>query len=87
MNGELNRFVVAGISDQIEIPGQTPKPPCLLWPYSCDSWYRQGIMVLTTPMVFTQTHGIVSVFLNHTHTRGPSVARMQDFYYIYYITF
>ena len=38
-----------------------------------DSWYRHGLMVLTTPMVFTQTDGIVSVLLDHTRTRGPSV--------------
>ena len=37
-------------------------------------------MVLTTPMVFTQTDGIVSVLLDHTRTRGPSVARMWDFF-------
>ena len=36
-------------------------------------------MVLTTPMVLTKTHGIESVILNHTHTRGPSVTRMRDF--------
>ena len=30
-------------------------------------------------MVLTQTHGIVSVLLNHTRTRGPSVADMRDF--------
>ena len=45
-----------------------------------DSWYRQGLMVLTTPMVLTKTHGIESVILNHTHTRGPSVTRMRDFF-------
>ena len=44
-----------------------------------DSWYRHGLMVLTTPMLFTQTHGIESVLLNHTSTRGPSVTRMRDF--------
>ena len=44
-----------------------------------DSWYRHGLMVVTTPMVLTQTHGIVLVLLNHTCTRGPSVARMRDF--------
>ena len=37
-------------------------------------------MVLTTPMVLTYTHGIVSVLLNHTRTRETSVARMQDFF-------
>ena len=42
-------------------------------------WYRQGLMVLTTPMVLTKTNGIESVLLNHTCTRGPSVTRMQDF--------
>ena len=45
-----------------------------------DSWYRHGLMVLTTPMVFTQTDGIVSVLLDHTFTRGPSIARMLNFY-------
>ena len=44
-----------------------------------DSLYRQALMVLTKPMVLTQTHGIVSVLLNHSCTRGPSVARMWDF--------
>ena len=29
-------------------------------------------------MVFAQTEGIVSVLLDHTRTRGPSVARMRD---------
>ena len=46
-----------------------------------DSWYRQGFMVLTTPMVLTKTHGIESVLLNHTRTRGPSVTRMRDFFF------
>ena len=32
-------------------------------------------------MVFAQTDGIVSVLLDHTRTRGPSVARMRDFYH------
>ena len=44
------------------------------------SWYRHGLMVLTTPMVLTQTHGIVLVLLNHTRTRGPSVTRVRDFF-------
>ena len=44
-----------------------------------DLWYRQGLMVLTTPMVLTKTHGIESVILNHTRTRGPIVTRMRDF--------
>ena len=48
-----------------------------------DLWYRQGLMVLTTPMVLTKTHGIESVILNHTHTRGPSVTRLRDFFTIY----
>ena len=30
-------------------------------------------------MVLTKTHGIESVLLNHTRTRGPSVTRMRDF--------
>ena len=45
-----------------------------------DSWYRHELMVLTTPMVFTQTDDIVSVLLDPTHTRGPSVDRQQDFF-------
>ena len=28
----------------------------------------------------TKTHGIESVILNHTLTRGPSVTRMRDFF-------
>ena len=43
-----------------------------------DSWYRYGLMVLT-PMVLTQTHGIELVLLIHTHTRGPSVTHMRFF--------
>ena len=44
----------------------------LTWTHGIDmeSWYRHGLVVLTTPMVLTKTHGIVSVLL-----RGPSVAR------------
>jgi hypothetical protein len=30
-------------------------------------------------MVFAHADGIVSVLLDHTHTRGPSVARVRDF--------
>ena len=30
-------------------------------------------------MVWTWTHGIVLVVLNHTHTRGPSIGRMWDY--------
>ena len=52
-----------------------------------DSWYRHGLMVLKKPMVLTQTHGKVSVLLNHTHTRGPSVARMPDSFMIFTIYF
>ena len=44
-----------------------------------DSSYGNRLMVLTTPMLLTQIHGIVSVLLNHTCMRGPSVARMRDF--------
>ena len=44
-----------------------------------DSCYRHGLMVSKTPMVMTWIQGIVSVLLNHTHTRGPSVGRMWDF--------
>ena len=43
-----------------------------------DSWYRYRPMVLPTPMVLTEIHGIGSVVLNHTHTKGPSVTRMQE---------
>ena len=45
-----------------------------------DLWNRQGLMVLTIPIVLTKTHGIESVILNHTRTRGPSVTRMRDFF-------
>ena len=45
-----------------------------------DLWYRQQLMVLTTLIVSTKIHGIESVLVNHTHTRGPSVARMRDFF-------
>ena len=36
-----------------------------------DSWQRYGLMVLPTPRVVTQTHGMISVLLNHTHTSEP----------------
>ena len=32
-------------------------------------------------MVFVQTDGIVLVLFDYTHTRGPNVAHMQDFFY------
>ena len=35
---------------------------------------------MTPHMIFAQTDGIVSVLLDHTCTRGPSVTRMWDFY-------
>ena len=35
-----------------------------------DLWYRQGLMVLTTPMVLTKTRGIETVLLNHTIQEG-----------------
>ena len=35
---------------------------------------------LPNTMVFAQTDGIVSVLLDHTRTRGPSVTRMRDFF-------
>ena len=56
-------------------------PMVQTWNYGIgkDSWYGQRLMVLTTPRVLTYTHGIVSVLLNHTRTRGPSVTRMRDF--------
>ena len=44
-----------------------------------DFWYRQQLMVLTTPIVLTKTHGIELLILNHTRTRGPSVTHMRDF--------
>ena len=34
-------------------------------------------------MVLTKTHGIESVLLNHTCTRGPSVTRMRNFFSSY----
>ena len=34
-----------------------------------DSLYIYGLMELTTLTVFSQTHGKVSVLLNHTHKR------------------
>ena len=52
-----------------------------------DFWYRQGPMVLTTPMVITKSHGIESVLLNHTRTRGPSVTRMRDFFKLSIVIF
>ena len=47
-----------------------------------DSKYIYRFSVLTTSMVFTETHGIESVLLSHTRTRGPSVALMRDFSYM-----
>ena len=50
-----------------------------------ESWYRHGRIVLSTPIVLTQslslsqTHGIEAVLPNHTSTRGPRVTRMRDF--------
>ena len=35
-------------------------------------------------MVFAQTDGIESVLLDHTITRGPSVARIRDFFPCYF---
>ena len=45
------------------------------WTYGIhiDSWYRHGLMVFNTPMVLTQTDGLLLVLLNHTHIIGPSV--------------
>ena len=53
--------------------------------YGHGSWYRHELMVLTTSMVLTQTHGIESVLLYHTCTRGPSVTCMRDFLKFYLI--
>ena len=39
-----------------------------------------GHLVLTTLMVLTWAHCIEFLILNHTHTRGVSVSRMQGFY-------
>ena len=52
------------------------------WTYSIymDLWQRHGLMFLTTPMLLTQTHVIVNILPNHTHTRGWNVARMRDFF-------
>ena len=49
-----------------------------------DLWYRPGLMVLTTPMVMTKTHGKELVLLNHTRARGQSFIRMRDFLYYYF---
>ena len=43
-----------------------------------ETWTHGIDMELTTPMVLNQIHGIVSVLLNHTHSRGPSVAGIRD---------
>ena len=48
--------------------------------------YLLLLMVLRTPMAFTQTLGIVSVLLNHPRTRGQSVARMRDFWFFIAMT-
>ena len=55
----------------------------LTWTHGIDkdSWYRHELMVLPTPMVLTLTNGIESVLLNHTCTRGPSVARIRDYFF------
>ena len=57
------------------------------WTHGIDEelWYRYDLMVWKTPMVLTKTHGIVSVLLNYTHTRGPSDARIQDSCYQFQI--
>ena len=44
-------------------------------------------MALTTPMVLTDSHGIVSILLNHTRTREPNVALMHDFFLMYIYIF
>ena len=53
------------------------------WNHGMDmeSWYGHGLMVLTTPMALTLTHGIASVLLNHAPKRGPSAAHMQDSFF------
>ena len=58
------------------------RPMVETWTYGIgkDSWCGHRLIVLTTPKVSTLTHGIVSVLLNHTRTRGPSVTRMRDFF-------
>ena len=62
-----------------------------------DSRYRYGLMVstrthgidilmvLTTAMKSSKTHGIQLVLLNHTHTRGLSVALMRDLFDIFFL--
>ena len=52
------------------------------WTHGIDkeSRYTHGLTVLTTPMLLTWTHVIVSVLLNHTNTRGLKVARMRDIF-------
>ena len=43
------------------------------------SGYVYRLLVWTTPMVLTKTHGIELVLLNHTCTKGLSFSHMQDF--------
>ena len=40
--------------------------------------FRFSGALFTTPIVLTEIHGIESV--NHTRTRGPNVAHMQDLF-------
>ena len=53
-----------------------------------ESWYRYGLIIYGHGRTYgidnthgTQTHGIESVLFNHTPMRGPSVARMRDFFF------
>ena len=36
---------MARLSNPIEIPSQTPPPPCLLWQYSCELSAHKGYKV------------------------------------------
>ena len=53
-----------------------------------DSWYRHGLMVYTWTHAIDNTNDIDLdswyriVNPKHTRTRGPSVARMQDFFWL-----
>ena len=59
-----------------------------------DSWYRNRLKVQTrthgidmdSHKILPSTHGIVSVLLNHTCMRGPSLAQMQDLFDVEHFT-
>ena len=47
-------------------------------PLDKDSWYKYGLVVLTTPMVLTQIHGII-MLLARTHGRDMDSLYWQGF--------